>query len=1337
MKKNLLFLNFFGSFLFLLFFGTSLVNATITSQPVSVTVCAGSTSIAFSIKTDLSLPTYQWQFLYNKVWTNLVDQPDPFSGMTIVGAKTSNITFGFNKTEPLTTKFSGMQVRCVVFFKLFADYSSVAVATVVAAPTFTSHPSNVDVIVDQSASFSITASGTGLSYQWQLDQGAGYADILNANSTSYNIKYVSAISDAGTYRCVVSNGVCSARYSSGALLTVSQILTIDKQPRKASTCAGSSAEFAVVASNATGYQWEVFPAIFGPWTTIPEATASTLTLNPVSVSMYNNQYRCVVTGGAGQSLTSFAGILYVYSNVAITTNPSGANKIAGESVTFNASASGSVQSYQWQFNNANISGANSPSYTIGSMQLSNIGEYSCIVTGACNTASTSAASLGVAVPAYPNGWYKQTSGSSQNLTSVSSISDLKAWALTVDNDHLLKTTDGGATWTDIYTGHLGYWKSIYFISESRGLIGGYNGVSITLNGGNSWSYIDLKTQFGLGISEYFYILNFHFWDANNGWAVGSNGVVIKTTDGGSSWTRFGYKIGLPKVTDVDLNSVYFTDSNTGYIGGVNGVLFKTTNGGANWTELTSPVTSSTINDLAFITASKGFLVTSSYSGSMYATTDGGATWTKVTIPGTNNLINSIDFVDANNGWAAGTYYDYNTSSYPALVLKTFDGGLSWVNQRIDNPSELYEIRMFSADHGWTVGRSGKIFRTGKGGCYDPIVSLYADQTLCANQSYNLVADTFANNYNSRYLWSTTSTAGHITVNSTSNYSVTITNECGKTASDNATITFLTLPVVNAGADVAICEGESAQLNASGGAAYQWTNAAYLNDNLIANPIATPPTELATSFTVTATDASGCSNSDAVIVTVNALPTSDFTAPAYVCGTAQGSFTYTGSADATKSYTWDFSGGTVVSGTNAGPLNVSWSELGDKLVSLTTTQNNCTSAPTLKIVSAREKPTADFNAPAAVCGSSSSVLIYSGSAPTDANYSWGIDGGTITSGTGQGPIQISWSTPGSKSLSLSVTQNSCVSDVVNNAVSVAYPYEGEQICLVTIDLETGKNMVVWEKTHNVGTASYNVYREGTIQNNYDLLGNVPFDQLSVFVDATSKPEQQQYKYKISAVDTCGNESTKSKWHKTMLLQFVSSVNGVNLNWQEYGVESGLMSFNSYAIFRGSDSTSLAELTTISASFLAYTDNTPDALSKKMYYRVGGVKATACDPAELGGKKASSGPFVHSLSNLEDNRLQSSGTGINNRLADAMNLSVYPSPFTDLATISYTLQKSSKMKVEIYNVVGEKMGEILNETQVAGTHKLEMKASDVNYVGGLYYLKISVDQNTIIKKTMLTR
>jgi hypothetical protein len=372
----------------------------------------------------------------------------------------------------------------------------------------------------------------------------------------------------------------------------------------------------------------------------------------------------------------------------------------------------------------------------------------------------------------------------------------------------------------------------------------------------------------------------------------------------------------------------------------------------------------------------------------------------------------------------------------------------------------------------------------------------------------------------------------------------------------------------------------------------------------------------------------------------------------------------------------------------------------------------------------------------VCHDQKTSVIYSVPIITNAtSYLWTIPAGATGTSTARN-ITVKYG-PNAVSGNITVSgRNACGNGTASTLpVTVNYPFEGEKICLVTIDLETGKNMVVWEKTPNKGIASYNVYREGTVVNTYDLIGNVPVAKMSVFVDLASKPEQQQYTYKISAVDTCGNESAKSPWHQTMFLQYVSSVNGVNLNWQEYKTETGVLSFNSYAIFRGSDSTALTELATIASSSLVYTDKTSQALSQRMFYRVGGVKAVPCVSTGLPGKKTSSGPYVHSLSNLEDNRLQ--GTGISNKLADAFKLTIYPSPFTDVAIINYTLQKPTTMKVEIYNVVGEKIGVLADESQTAGSHVLEMKASDVNFVNGLYYLRFVADYQVIIRKVMLSR
>ena len=99
------------------------------------------------------------------------------------------------------------------------------------------------------------------------------------------------------------------------------------------------------------------------------------------------------------------------------------------------------------------------------------------------------------------------------------------------------------------------------------------------------------------------------------------------------------------------------------------------------------------------------------------------------------------------------------------------------------------------------------------------------------------------------------------------YVVTVSDANGCTATDAVFVQ--TNPFqgnADAGFDILICEGESANLNASGGLSYTWSPSNSLSDPNVPNPIANPLTT--TIYTVTVTDASGCTQSDEVVVTVN-------------------------------------------------------------------------------------------------------------------------------------------------------------------------------------------------------------------------------------------------------------------------------------------------------------------------------------------------------------------------------------------------------------------------------------------------------------------------------------
>ena len=86
---------------------------------------------------------------------------------------------------------------------------------------------------------------------------------------------------------------------------------------------------------------------------------------------------------------------------------------------------------------------------------------------------------------------------------------------------------------------------------------------------------------------------------------------------------------------------------------------------------------------------------------------------------------------------------------------------------------------------------------------------------------------------------------------------TSTNTCGATSTFDIVISSQSLPTVDAGADVTICDGGSVTLSGSGAVTYSW-------DNNVSDGVSFSPTATAT-YTVTGTDANGCVNTDAVML----------------------------------------------------------------------------------------------------------------------------------------------------------------------------------------------------------------------------------------------------------------------------------------------------------------------------------------------------------------------------------------------------------------------------------------------------------------------------------------
>ncbi len=93
--------------------------------------------------------------------------------------------------------------------------------TLLDAPAITSHPSDASISTGATATFSVTASGSGtLTYQWQLNTGSSWADISGATSSSYTTPTATSGMDGYQYRCIVSGTCTPAAVSNAATLSI-------------------------------------------------------------------------------------------------------------------------------------------------------------------------------------------------------------------------------------------------------------------------------------------------------------------------------------------------------------------------------------------------------------------------------------------------------------------------------------------------------------------------------------------------------------------------------------------------------------------------------------------------------------------------------------------------------------------------------------------------------------------------------------------------------------------------------------------------------------------------------------------------------------------------------------------------------------------------------------------------------------------------------------------------------------------------------------------------------------------------------------------------------------
>jgi hypothetical protein len=313
-------------------------------------------------------------------------------------------------------------------------------------------------------------------------------------------------------------------------------------------------------------------------------------------------------------------------------------------------------------------------------------------------------------------------------------------------------------------------------------------------------------------------------------------------------------------------------------------------------------------------------------------------------------------LDAGN---AGSVYNWNTGATSQTIAACSTGTYSVI---VTNASNCSSSRQTSV----TIGEK-------------PVVNLPSALSGCRGESITLDAGSgFAS-----YLWNTGATSQSILVTTTGNYSVTVTDNHSEQASDEVSVTFHELPVVNLGSDHSICQGESVQLSAgSGFSSYSWNTG---------ESTQTISVTTAGNYSVTVNDGN-CTATDQVAVQVRSLPAVNLGPDISSC---EGETVTLDAGVGYDAYYWS-SGETTPSIAVTAPGSYS----------VNVTENGCTVIDNIK-VSFSQLPQVELGSPVTSC-----------------------EGEQVTLNAGSGFTAYLWST-GETGQSISVTTSNTYSITVSN------------------------------------------------------------------------------------------------------------------------------------------------------------------------------------------------------------------------------------------------------------------------------------------------------------------
>jgi photosystem II stability/assembly factor-like uncharacterized protein len=331
-----------------------------------------------------------------------------------------------------------------------------------------------------------------------------------------------------------------------------------------------------------------------------------------------------------------------------------------------------------------------------------------------------------------------------------------------NNNNYFKTVDGGENWLEHSTNIEGDYPFIKFFNEQKGVMIG-EAVLRTEDGGKTW------TKFPHEMGYYNQIRGIEFVSENT-WFIGtySDGFIYRTTDGGKS---------LVKISQIPgpLISMDFASAQIGFVGTLFGKIYRTTDGGITWKVVYDDYNGENytgIFSIHFVNNQIGYAAGT--KGAILKTEDGGSTWQY--LQGEFVGFSQRQYVDFRKITFFDEHTGYIASYNPGLsnLYKTTDGGKTWFGVNTFDNGSFWFIHFFDRNNVLIAGGEGLIVKLeNETTPCKPNFFTGEIKEVCLNKQYNY---SVANYNNMSYEWSVS--GGEIT-HSDRNTIVVQWNQVGK------------------------------------------------------------------------------------------------------------------------------------------------------------------------------------------------------------------------------------------------------------------------------------------------------------------------------------------------------------------------------------------------------------------------------------------------------------------------------------------------------------------------------------------------------------------------------